>query len=152
MTVHDQVTSLTEDDIARIAERERQERGVDTGNDDPERTSGSDLLEEPASRQPMPNDAELRGSIGPPSTSLSKPRLLMGVPVPEGPNVTKFLYIEVPEDTKQGSSAQDGSVGSSEFDVEEAAARLCADLHGEGIEGQSFLDCLSSLKVTLNSR
>lgn len=155
--ITNQVSSLTEEDVARIAERERQERGVDSGSADPEATSGTDgsnddPLAEPASRQSMTTNAEVRGSISPPSTSLSKSRLLMGVPIAEGVNVTKFLYVEVPDDRKETPSVRDGSLGSSAFDVEGAAARLCADLHGEGQEGQVFLECLSSLKVTLSSR
>lgn len=162
MADHNQVASLTEQDKARIAEREGQERGADSGSVNPEATSDIDgsrsailndnPLAEPTSRQSMTNNAETRRSISPPSASRSKSRLLMGVPIAEGANVTKFLYIEVPGDKKEGSSARDGSLGGSEFDVEEAAARLCTDLHGEGKEGQVFLECLSSLKVTLSSR
>lgn len=155
--ITNQVSSLTEEDVARIAERERQERGVDSGSADPEAASGTDgsnddPLAAPASRQSMTTNAEVRGSISPSSTSPSKSRLLMGVPIAEGVNVTKFLYVEVPDDRKETPSVRDGSVGSSEFDFEGAAARLCTDLHGEGQEGQVFLECLSSLKVTLSSR
>ena len=158
MADHNQVSSLTEEDIARIAERERQEHGVDgdivsreASNGPRSATLNDDPLVESASRQSMTSSAEVRGS-SPPATSLSKSRLLMGVPVAEGVNVTKFLYVEVPDAAKEGSSAKDGSPGSSEFDVDGAAARLCTDLHGEGQEGQVFLECLSSLKVTLSSR
>lgn len=76
----------------------------------------------------------------------------MGVPIAEGANVTKFLYVEVPEDKKGGPNAQDGGGGSSEFDVEEAAARFCADIYDEEKAGQTYLECLSSLKITLSSR
>lgn len=165
---HYQVASLTQDDIARIAEREKQEaqekqeeRGIDNSSVNPEETNVSggsrsatlngDPVVQPASRQTTASNAEVSGSISPPSTSLSKSRLLMGVPVPEGPNVTKFLYIEVPEDNKEeeGSNAQDSS---NAFDAEKEAARLCADLHDEREEEQSFLECLPSLRVTLSSR
>lgn len=157
MIVDVQVASLTEDDLARIAERERQERGIDNGNVNPDAASGTngprsailndDPLVELASRQ-----SNGTGSIRPPSFSPPKSRLLMGVPIAEGANLTKFLYVEVPEDRKEGSNGKDRSLDSSQFDVEEAAARLCADLHGEGGQGKIFLECLSSLKVTLSSR
>lgn len=154
--------------MARIAERERQEaeekqeeRETDSGNVTPEITSGSggptsailpdDPLVQPASRQSVAKNAKVSGSISSPPTSLTKSRLLMGVPFAEGPNVTKFLYIEVPKDRKEGSNAKDRSLGSSAFDVEEATARLCAEIH-DGEEGQNFLQCLSSLKTTLSSR
>lgn len=155
---HNQVSSLTADDIARIAERERRERGTGDGCVYPEATNGSDGSrsaipnDEPASRQCMLNNAEARGNVSPPSASGSKSRLLMGVPIAEGANVTKFLYVEVPGDRKENPGTKDGGLDSSEFDVEEAAARLCTDLHGEGEKGQVFLECLSSLNVTLTSR
>lgn len=167
VTVNNQAASLTEDDIARIADRERHEsrneqKEQNNGSDNPEvvnRGDGSrsaiapdDPLVQPGSlRIPMGGGAISSESSGSLAASLSKSRLLMGVPVAMGPNATKFLYVEVPEDSKEGHDNSKGH-GSGQFRAEQEASRLCGGLHDKDNEGEEFSTCLSSLTITLTSR
>lgn len=133
-----QVSSLTEADIARITERERQEQA--------ER-----LVDRSTSHQ---DSVDVNWTAGDASPSKEQSRSLLGVSVAAGPNVTKFLYVEVAEkagvDGPKGLGGVDGggSMGS-EFDAETAAAGLCANLYDRGEEPPS---CLASLAVALASR
>lgn len=165
---NNQVASLTEDDIARIAERERQEalktqelhghgKGIENSKHASEGTNSNtvsaDSLAQPSSRSSVEvKSAKIGGSVGSPAAAASKPRLLVGVPVIAGPNVTKFLYVEVPKGNEQGQPGNDGGHGAGGFDAEEAAARLCEDLHGKRKEGPDIVACVSNLKVALASR
>ncbi|CAM9253016.1 unnamed protein product [Ectocarpus sp. 4 AP-2014] len=147
------VASLTEDDIARITDRERRRTSegepASQFSEDPE--IGNDGGINPTSDVAPPerntilvtDGGESNRSIGRPAAAPSQSRLLMGVPVAMGPNLTNFLYVEVPEvnDTEK----KDG------FDVEETAGRLCEELHTGGDEGK-IPACLSSLAMALKSR
>lgn len=162
------MASLTEDDIARIAERERQEalktqqqHGHGNGVENSKYGNGGagstalpvDSLAQPGSRSSVQvKSTKIGGSIDSTAAAMSKPRLLMGVPVLVGPNVTKFLYVEVPQGNEEGQPGKDGGHGAGAFDVEKAAARLCEDLHGKRVDGQDNTACVSSLTVALTSR
>lgn len=86
-------------------------------------------------------------------------RLLLGVPVPTGPNVTKFLYVEVPDyhpgggrgrgNHSGGNGNASASNGSGDFDAKTAAAGLCVELRKKGEEPPT---CLTSLAEALASR
>lgn len=158
---------MTEEDIARIAERELQEtqdeqKSQGYGSENPDIVNGGggpgstiapvDPLVQPGGHgQSEANGATTSESTGSSGTSFSKSRLLMGVPVATGPNATKFLYVEVPEDSKEGhDSGKEHKI--TQFDVEGEASRLCGGLHDEDSEGEEFFACLSSLMVALNSR
>lgn len=144
---------MTEDDIARITDRERQKTSegeqADQFNEDPQigNHSGdkpkSDVAPPESSTTLVADGGDSNKGIGLPAAAPSQSRLLMGVPVAMGPNLTKFLYVEVPEDN--GTGNKDG------FDVEKTAARLCEELHTEGDEGK-LPACLTSLAVALKSR
>ncbi|CAM9385228.1 unnamed protein product [Scytosiphon promiscuus] len=139
------VASLTLEDIARIADRERAlAQGGEAGQDSDTRnrqtasTKGngprSHMLAQPgSSRQPV-------GSIDSPGTS----QLRMGVPIAVGPNVTRFFYVEVPEADMAGKQIND-------FDADTIAARLCEELHEKTLGGEPSA-CLSHLSATLKSR
>lgn len=76
---------------------------------------------------------------------------LLGVPVAVGPNVTKFLYVNVP---KKGEAAANNS-GTIQFDAKEAASELCIELHGQvavAAGKEEAKVCLASLAVALASR
>ncbi|CAM9283759.1 unnamed protein product [Ectocarpus fasciculatus] len=147
------VASLTEDDIARIADRERQKtpegEQADQYSEGPEigNLSGgkptSDVAPPDSSTVLVADGGDKHKSIGLPAVAPSQSRLLMGVPVAMGPNLTKFLYVEVPEDNDKEKN--DG------FDVEKTATRLCEELHTKGDEGKRPA-CLSSIAVALKSR
>ena len=158
---------MTEDDIARIAERERQEalkaqeqHGEGVENSDVKHGSDGassttlpvDSLVQPDIRPSMEIKSTRIGGSDSPAATLSKPRLLLGVPVVAGPNITKFLYAEVPKGDEEGHHGTDGENGDGEFNAEEAAARLCKDLHGTREEGVDFAACVSTIKVALTSR
>ncbi len=161
---NNQVASLTEEDIARIAERERRQEALKTqeqhghssrveNSKDGKEGASSTTLAQPGSTSSVEvKSAEVGGSVDSPAAAMSKPRLLMGVPVVVGPNMTKFLYVEVPKGNEEGQPGQDGGHGAGGFNVEEAAVRLCEDLHGKRQEGQDFIACVSSQTVALTSR
>lgn len=161
---------MTEDDIARITERERREtrdelneesngsnnrEGVNGGGGPSNAIAPDDLLAQPRGHngKSMGNGSASSDDIDSPSPPSSKSALLMGVPVATGPNATKFVYVEVPEDSK-GGHEKNGKEhgGNSPFDVEEEASRLCGGLHDKDNEGEEFSACLSSLTVALSSR
>ncbi|CBJ34147.1 conserved unknown protein [Ectocarpus siliculosus] len=147
------VASLTEDDIARITDRERRRTSegeqASQYSEDPE--IGNDGGINPTSDVAPPerntilvtDGGDSNRSIGRPAAAPSQSRLLMGVPVAMGPNLTKFLYVEVPEDND--TQKKEG------FDVEKTAGRLCEELHTGGDEGK-IPACLSSLTMALKSR
>lgn len=140
-----QVASLTEEDIARIADRERAKAHGDKADQDrpiegrqTAETNGvkqrNNLLAQPgSSRQSV-------GTIDAPGTS----QLRMGVPIAVGPNVTKFFYVEVPDSDEVGQPMND-------FDVAAAAAHLCDKLRKEMLGGE-LSACMSHLSATLRSR
>lgn len=160
-----QVSSLTVEDLARIAERELEETGRRKAGS-PYFPQGSleslsvDGLQDPTIEMTHerstggPNSAmQTRdGSAGGP---LGASRLLLGVPFVAGPNVTKFVYVEVPEDDTNGEEYRKQAPGGGAkdrgrgFDPEEAAARLCIN---RVKDGEELRPCLSSLKVVLASR
>lgn len=185
-----QVLALTDEDIARIAKRERQETTADRHTDPhtapqddadsqgqgqgravtrgPETKQPSDvptnhILPHPRSQKGAAASDHLSAAVTEPDVDdgLAEARSLrlLGVPVAVGPNVTKFVYAQVP-----GESADDGGGDDSrfyqvfgdrkngtawEFDEEEAAALLCGGLRKDGEEPPS---CLASLSVALASR
>lgn len=165
---------MTEDDIARITERERRETRDErneesNGSNTPEGVTGGGgpnnnaiapddpLAQQPGrhNETPMENGSPSSdGSDSSAATPSSTSALLMGVPVAKGQNATKFVYVEVPEDTnKEGHEKHENEHGgSSQFDVEEEASRLCGGLHDKDNEGEEFSACLSSLTVALSSR
>lgn len=107
-----------------------------TGSDPPPRTSSDD------------------GSLGVGVAVVSNGQgesSLLGVPVAVGPNVTKFLYVNVP---RKGEAAANES-GATQFDAEEAASGLCTELHGQvAVAGgnEEAETCLASLSTALASR
>lgn len=193
-----QVSSLTEADIARIAEREREDRIDESRNqlagladefvssnaeetaDEMARISHTFGVQDgavggAASARPdaiVPDGhgsrasqgkktMEVTGGGGLVEEKMTAPamRLLLGVPVPTGPNVTKFLYVEVPENHSGGGrgrenhSGGDGNAsarnGPDDFDAKTAAAGLCVELRKKGEEPPT---CLISLAEALASR
>lgn len=62
---------------------------------------------------------------------------LLGVPVALGPNVTRFLYVDVPGE------------GGGEFNPQTVALKLCLELH-DGAEEPGV--CAASLALDLGSR
>lgn len=84
----------------------------------------------------------------------ARSRRLLGVPVAMGPNITKFVYAQVPGESVDGDDirdqAFDGRNGTAyEFDAEKAATLLCADLRKDEQEPPL---CVASLSVDLASR
>lgn len=194
------MSSLTEADIARIAERERQDR-IDEGRNQleglakeslsstadeevanetvlfPQFSDAQDGAERKGAASARPDAIASDGSISRASQGgktvevtgsedfveekLTSPatRLLLGVPVPTGPNVTKFLYVEVSESHRGGGGGQgnhggnDGNAsarsGPGDFDAKTAAVGLCAGLRKEGEEPPT---CLTSLAAALKMR
>ncbi|CAM9697124.1 unnamed protein product [Ectocarpus sp. 12 AP-2014] len=147
------VASLTEDDVARIADRERRRTSdgeqasqysedSEIGNDGGS-TPTSDVAPPERNTMLVADGGDSNRSIGRPAATPSQSRLLMGVPIAMGPNLTKFLYVEVPEDND--TEKKEG------FDVEKTAGRLCEELHTGGDEGK-IPACLSSLAIALKSR
>ncbi|CAM9139051.1 unnamed protein product [Hapterophycus canaliculatus] len=135
------VASLTEEDIARIADRERtQAQGGEAGKDGSIESRRAVKIEggEPRNRPLTQRGGS--GSDGSPALS----QLRMGVPIAVGPNVTKFFYVEVPEASTAGQQIND-------FDVGATAAYLCDELRKERLGGE-LPACLSSLSATLRSR
>ncbi|CAM9130121.1 unnamed protein product, partial [Laminaria digitata] len=142
------VLALTDEDIARIATRERQDTADRQADghmspqdpDDQGRVTG-----EPQHSTGIPIKQVLPSL--PPHThqdgaAAARSQRLLGVPIAMGPNVTKFVYAEVALGGRNGTVQQ-------EFDAEEAAALLCADLREDEEEPPS---CLASLSVALASR
>lgn len=155
-----QVASLTEEDIVRITERERQKPGDKESNENIEQAidwSTDTIAQDDPSlqpgnrRKPITGGATSSESADSPPESLSTPKLLMGVPVATGPNVTKFLYAELPHES--GTSPGNGTEpAGNQFGAEDEAARLCGDLHDNDSEKEAFSSCLSSLTSAIHSR
>lgn len=160
--------ALTDEDIARIAARERQEtanRHADphaspAGTDNQGRvTAGPKQLNDIPINHILPRLHTQEGASDLIHTDIdglaaARSQLLLGVPVAMGPNVTKFVYAQVPGESVDGDEIRDQASGgrngtAHEFDAEEAAALLCADLRKDEEEPPS---CLASLSVALASR
>lgn len=157
-----QPSALTEADISRIAEREKQEQVerlaasslsaadvqdplIERKNRENPTASDHMMSQQHQGQGEKPDvigDGRLDGQV--------PPRTLLGVPVNAGPNVTKILYVEV-ADERTADRNRNGSMAYAEssFDAEAAAAEICADFH-EGGGGSS--DCLASVSVALASR
>lgn len=144
---------MTEDDIARITDRERRRTSEgeqasqyseepEIGNDDGSNPT-SDVAPPERNAILVADGGDSNKSIGRPAAAPSQSRLLMGVPVAMGLNLTKFLYVEVPE--VNDKEKKDG------FDVKKTAGQLCEELHTGGDEGK-IPACLSSLAMALKSR
>ena len=164
--------ALTDEDIARIATRERQEtadRAADP-HASPQGVNGSQGRVTGGPQQhpngiptshvlPRPHTRE--GASDLPSThpdidglAAARSRRLLGVPVAMGPNITKFVYAHVPGENADGDGIRDETFNGRngtvhEFDADEAAALLCADLREDEQEPPS---CLATLSVDLASR
>lgn len=163
---------MTDEDIARIAMRERQEATdrhadphaslqdadgqghVTGGPQHPNEIPTSHFFPRPHTQEGVSSGLSgTRPDIG--ELAAARSQRLLGVPVAMGPNVTKFVYAQVPEETVDGDKIRDqaftgGRNGTvHEFDAEEAAALLCADLRKDEEEPSS---CLASLSVALASR
>lgn len=191
-----QVSSLTEADIARIAERERQDRidesrnqlaglvneslssnGDETADATLQKLHASGVQEGAgggaASTRPdaqvsdghishSPQEKktmEVGGGLVEEEMTAPAMRLVLGVPVPTGSNVTKFLYVAVPENHAGGGRGRKNHSGGDDnasarngpggFDAKIAAAGLCVELRKEGEEPPA---CLTSLAEALTSR
>lgn len=170
-----QTSSLTEADVALIAERERQEKiqghraggppspaELDDGLIDGRHRSDHDHSEAgpgefhsvSGAGQAPPNFNAREGDEGP--TALLKgddgqlplePRLLLGVPVSIGPNLTEFLYVEVAEEGKVIEAGE--KPRAHDFDQEVAATKICEDLREQEKEPPA---CKSHLVGALASR
>lgn len=135
------VSPLTEEDVARIAERERRHKDEELAE---EAVAGSTASG--SSRDTGP------GSTGTPISSLPaegadligdppNEGLLVGVPVEVSPNVTKFMYAGMP-----GPS---GRESGGAFDAEGAASGICRAVEAGGDQLPS---CQAQLVGALTSR
>lgn len=165
---------MTEEDIARIVERER--RAILEGlESDVSFQNQDDKLAVPGSQGLAGGDSKLPKYF-PPDYLVShndtqreqtpdagskranelfkRSPLLLGVPIAAGPNVTKFMYVKVGEGIEEGEEHRNAASSEEKskahgFDPEAAAAGLCADLYAEKEE---LPMCLSSLAAALASR
>lgn len=139
-----QMSSLTEEDIYRITQREGQDLGQDGkhGLMSTEVIAGLPTAGNHFGRESHPSAVEdLDGDKSIVTGGPRHGRLLVGVPMVLGPNVTKFVYAGVPE--------RNGAVDEAAFDAEDAASSLCAHIYGEREEPSG---CSPRLAASLVSR
>lgn len=173
---------LTEADIARIAERERQQEVERNPANRYEQNANNDHT---TSQETVPADENVRNGhqghsvLGNNKADLDVPGVrasnpvhetssgistleggvqednrprgaskLLGVPIAVGPNVTKFLYVDMPEESETEANIR------RKFDAETAASEFCTELYSEGGAegGDEARACLASLAVALASR